>query len=374
MHVLIYYPGDLCRPTGTPIRAWNLVQALSRLDVEISLLAIDASQNFMAGCRFISVRSGSGKLQQILELRSIIRQIKPDLLLSITHVALSVATISALLCHIPHVIDLHGIWLEAMKAEGLVAPWQRWKITAFERLFLPRCSGATVVSNPLREYYQGLQRHIEVVPGGVDLRRFNPDVSPAPEIQALRAANPQGLVVGYIGNLRPYQGVQELFDVAVRIVKRDPTFQFVFIGEGSLKTPLLCQLQKNNLDGQICFLPQKPYAEIPAYLAACDLLVVPRPSNRLNDSAFASKLPEYLAMGKVVIATDVGDAKLLVRNGETGYVIPPNDPTVLEEAILAQKDNPDRLRIGERAFQIVKEEHTWDARAQALVRFFGSLA
>ena len=373
MHVLVYYPGNLNRLTGTPIRTMNLVEALCRCGVEVTLLADNASEDSSAGYRFFATQSHSNWRERSSEIRSLLRERKPDLLYGITHNALLAGTVSALATRIPHVVDLHSIVVEELAAGG-VSQWQRLKLIAVERLCLPLCKGVTVVCHPLKEHYQRLHRNIEVIHGAADVRQFNPQVPPAAEIEGLCRKDAESVVVGYIGNLRPYQGVKELFETALRITKLDADFQFVFIGNGPLKDTLVTSLGKSQQAENIHFLPERPYQEIPNYLAACDLLVIPRPSNRITEYAFPSKLPEYLAMGKPVITTDVGDAKKFVKSGETGFLVSPGDTKELETAILAQKTyQTHRLRVARNASRLVEENHTWDARARKLSSFFGRL-
>ncbi len=116
-----------------------------------------------------------------------------------------------------------------------------------------------------------------------------------------------------------------------------------------------------------------PYREIPAVLAAADVLVVPRPESRSGRFGFPSKLPEYLALGRAVVASDVGDQARVVRHRENGLVVTPGSAAALVEALRSLADPDLRRRLGEAGRRSAVEELCWDRVGERLQAFLTGL-
>jgi glycosyltransferase involved in cell wall biosynthesis len=114
-------------------------------------------------------------------------------------------------------------------------------------------------------------------------------------------------------------------------------------------------------------------AEVPGLLSGADILVIPRISDRAARYGFPSKLPEYMATGKALVITDVGEHANVVKNGETGLVIPPDSATALAEALLMLQDDNLRRRLGFQAREFIEQELTWDKIAENLYYFLVGL-
>lgn len=373
MKVAVYHPGDIGRSSGTPNRARNLAEALSLIGVRITVVAYGPGDIESSGRRFVKIDAGLSLWKRTRILREVLRSDGIDVLFGQTHNSLSASVAAARLSCVPCVVDLHSARLAELESNN-PGRTLHLRARAQARLLIPMTAAATTVSFPLKDYYSRLKREITVVPGGVDLKLFNPSVTPSPEIQGLRSKSGCRIIVGYAGNLRPYQGVQELADAALRLASRDEGIHFVFIGDGPLRQTLVSKVRQSGAEEWVHFLPQRPYREVPPLLAACDVLVIPRPSNDITELAFPSKLPEYMAMGKTVISTDVGDAARHIRDGQTGVLVPPHDTEALEAAILGQKEDGRRGEMGKRAFEAARREMTWRARAETLLELFHKVA
>ena len=134
-------------------------------------------------------------------------------------------------------------------------------------------------------------------------------------------------VIGVVGRLVPIKGHKYLVSAAKRIIKEFRNTVFVFVGDGYLSSRLERQAESVGVRKNIIFTGwRKDAVEI---LDLFDILVLPS----LNEG-MGKVLVEGMALGKPIIASNVGGIIDLVRNGENGILVPPGDSDALGEAIL----------------------------------------
>lgn len=109
------------------------------------------------------------------------------------------------------------------------------------------------------------------------------------------------------------------------------------------------------------FTGSVPPDEVLALYSAVDILVYPRLSMRLTDWVTPLKPLEAMAMGKVVVASDVGGLKELMPNDEAGLLFPAGDPAALAQVLRAAIAGRSRWEaMGERARQHVTATRRWE--------------
>ena len=134
-------------------------------------------------------------------------------------------------------------------------------------------------------------------------------------------------VIGVVGRLVPIKGHKYLVSAAKRIIKEFRNTVFVFVGDGYLSSRLERQAESVGVRKNIIFTGwRKDAVEI---LDLFDILVLPS----LNEG-MGKVLVEGMALGKPIVASNVGGIIDLVRNGENGILVPPGDSDALGEAIL----------------------------------------
>ncbi len=115
------------------------------------------------------------------------------------------------------------------------------------------------------------------------------------------------LVIGYVGAIQKWQGVEQLIAAANGI--KDERIVFLIVGGDD-------DFHKGN----IIRIKKIPRYLTPSYYAACDVMVLPRPNSMATQVASPTKFAEYVAMGKPILTTNVGDASLFVKKYRCGYV------------------------------------------------------
>jgi D-inositol-3-phosphate glycosyltransferase len=180
----------------------------------------------------------------------------------------------------------------------------------------------------LIRHYGASSQKIGVVPCGVNLEQFK-IVGKAQAKHQLGLDNDK--IILFVGRIDPLKGVHNLIK-ALPHLYHIPKLKLIIIGGGEHSQREIEQLQKlaHNLEVQnsVDFLGLIKHEELPYFYNAADACVVPSYYESFGLVALVS-----LACGTPVVATDVGNHKSLIRQGETGYVIEGNDPCRLADKI-----------------------------------------
>jgi glycosyltransferase involved in cell wall biosynthesis len=151
-------------------------------------------------------------------------------------------------------------------------------------------------------------------------------------------AGPDPLLVGVIGRLVPDKGGIHFLRAAARIAPEFPSARFLFAGRGTEEEALKKAAADLGIGEKVVFLGFRE--DIPRITAALDLSVLPS----VDCDASSAVLKEAMAVGRPVVATSIGGAGEIIRDGETGLLVPPGDPAALAEAIAAVLRRPDHGR------------------------------
>lgn len=196
---------------------------------------------------------------------------------------------------------------------------------------------STAAAARLAELARIPERRIHVLPNGIDLDRYD-----RPELEAGRAATRGALGVGQgeplvlmPAVLRAGKGHEVLLDAATALRARVPHARILLAGDGPLEGALRARAAP--LGEAVVFLGRRD--DVPALLAACDLVVLPS-----FTEALPTALLEAAAAGRPVVATRTGGTPEVVRDGVTGVLVPPDDPGMLADAMAALLTDPARSR------------------------------
>jgi glycosyltransferase involved in cell wall biosynthesis len=185
-------------------------------------------------------------------------------------------------------------------------------------------------------------RLIRVVRNGVDLQRF---VSNGQRALARRrwGWKEDELLIGVVANLRPEKGHVTLLKAVPAVVRRFPRAHFLLVGPDPLHQGERLRAMASDLGTHVSFLGD--CSEIPQLLAALDVFVLPSLTESMPNS-----LMEAMSAGQPVIVSAVGGCKELVLHGETGMLVPPQDPETLAKQIVQLLEEPElRERLGREA-------------------------
>lgn len=208
----------------------------------------------------------------------------------------------------------------------------RWRL----RVAIRRADGFVAINAPIRDEllsWGAEPSRIHPVPNGVDLERFRPPTltERREAREALRVAVDRPLAV-YTGRLAPEKGVDVLVGAWPRVLAAVPGARLLLVGQGDERERLLASARA---------LGVLPFVELPGSgdaaqaLRAADVAVLP---SRTEGMPMA--LLEAMACGTPIVATAVGGSLEILRGGESGRLVPPDDPGSLADAIVNVFNDP----------------------------------
>ena len=168
-------------------------------------------------------------------------------------------------------------------------------------------------------------------------------------------------VVGFIGSFYRYEGLDLLVRAMADVIKAVPNAMLLLVGGGEVDGELKKQIAALGIEKSVVIPGRIPHERIPGVYALVDVLAYPRHPMRLTELVTPLKPLEAMAMGKVLVASDIGGHRELIRHGETGLLFPPRDAGALAEILISLLNDRtlcDRLSKQERAW--VTTAHSWN--------------
>jgi len=204
----------------------------------------------------------------------------------------------------------------------------------------------------------GVPNRLTRINAGIDLARYNPAT-----VQPFQLF--EGPVVGRVSRLVEEKDPETFVRAAALVQARHPHTNFVIAGDGPLRAQLEALAQR--LGARITFLGN--CTNVPAVLAAFDIFAYPT----LGDS-FGFVNAEAMAMGKPVISTRVGAVPELVRDGETGFLIEPQDAWGLAQCICYLLNEPEiGRRMGSQGRQLIETKFDLKQEVTAMADLYHEL-
>jgi glycosyltransferase involved in cell wall biosynthesis len=189
-----------------------------------------------------------------------------------------------------------------------------------------------------------------VVPNGVDTSIFRP--LDRYQLRKKLGYNPKGKIVVSTSRLTPKNGL----DYLIKAIAPLGEVKLVIIGEGEQRKQLESLIQSLELKNRVSLLGARPHQELPQYLAIADVFC--RPS--VNEG-FGISFIESMACRIPTIGTAVGGITDIIKNGENGILVLPENAKTLSRAIKRIIEDERLARqIAEKGFQTVEARFTWE--------------
>lgn len=282
---------------------------------------------------------------------------------------------AALRTRVPLFLEYNGseVWIgKHWDTSGLIPLLER-----FERLNLEAAARIFVVSeverlNLLRAGIGG--EKIIVNPNGVDTEIFRPGVG-GDDARREFAIGENETVAGFVGTFGPWHGVLTLAQ-AIASMPNDTAIRFLLIGAGRFRDEVEQIIREAGKQAQVIFAGHVDHKKVPALLDACDILLSPHVPLADGSDFFGSptKLFEYMAMGKGIVASRLGQIGDVLVDEETALLVEPGNVSELMEAILKLARFPAlRERLGAAARAAAIARHTWKGNAQRVIDAYRNL-
>ena len=273
--------------------------------------------------------------------------------------------------NVPSILEVNAPLIDEQQSHRELvnrASAERIALNAFQH-----AQTTVAVSDEVADYVRGFCSRntgyclagVKVVPNGVDVNRFHPDVA------AIDDSN--DFTVGFVGSLKPWHGVESLVAAFSQLVEAYPRARLKIIGDGPMRVALERSInQRSAVAGKrIEFVGAVSPEQIPHQLASLDVAVAPY----LKNQGFyfsPLKVYEYMACGLPVVVSDTGQLSTLIDHGVNGLLYEPGNVDELLKALVTFVESPDlRKQLGQQARITVVRQHSW---RQCLERILGDSA
>lgn len=270
---------------------------------------------------------------------------------------------------IPVVYEVRAFWEDAAVDHGTAREWgPRYRLTrALETRALQRADAVTTICDGLRGdmLKRGIAADkITVIPNAVDLSQFRFTATADEELMQKYGLT-RGNTLGFAGSFYAYEGLDILLRAMPLVLRAVPQARLLLLGGGPQEAELRALATYLDLDRAVHFAGRVPHSEMTRYYSAMDVMVYPRVSRRLTDLVTPLKPLEAMAMGKLVVASDVGGHRELIRDGQNGHLFSAGSHEALAHCLIKQLRAPgtwNGVITNGRAY--VASERTWKASVE----------
>ena len=210
---------------------------------------------------------------------------------------------------------------------------------------------------------------IHIVPNGVDCQVFRACPKDPALVSSLGLEGK--IVVGYIGSLVAYEGLEVLLQAAAQLIKKHLPIKVLIVGDGLVRKALENLAQELSLGEAVCFTDRIPHEEVLRYYSVIDICPFPRKNLEICHLVPPLKPYEAMAMEKAVVVSDVAALKEMVVDGETGLVCQADNVSALADTIgLVVEDAGLRNKLGQAGQRWVSTYRDWETLAQRYLQVY----
>ncbi len=276
--------------------------------------------------------------------------------------------------NLPFVLEYNGSGIKASHGLGRALKHEALS-KRIEKVNLKAADLVVTVSRPLKDELvkRGVAADkILVDPNGVDVEKYSPQVDGS---QVRKRYGLEGKkVLGFIGTFGKWQGAEVLAQAFGELARESTEFRdevrLLMIGDGATLSRVKEILAKYYVKDLCVLTGTLPQAEGPSYLAACDILVAPHVPNPDGTpySGSPTQLFEYMAMGKGIVASNLGQIGEILKPNETALMVKPGDKNSLKEGLkVLIQDEVLRERLGRAAREECVAKYTWKEHARKII-------
>ncbi len=280
---------------------------------------------------------------------------------------------------IPMVYEVRAFWEDAAVDHGTTTEGSlRYRLTrAMETRALRQADHVFTICEGLRRdiVERGIAAgRVTVIPNAVDIDAFTLGGAADPDLK--RRLGLEGAeVVGFIGSFYAYEGLDLLLDALPALARMRPQVRLLLVGGGPQDEALRTRAQRLGVAERVVFTGRVPHDQVQRYYDLVDVLAYPRHPMRLTDLVTPLKPLEAMAQGRLLVASDVGGHRELIRHRETGWLFAAGDAQALATTlaeVLSQPGAAPAVRAAGRRF--VEEERNWRRSASHYAPVFERLA
>lgn len=203
--------------------------------------------------------------------------------------------------------------------------------------------------------YLRTPRPISVIPFGIDPQRFTPGEQPIADKR-----------IGTLRHLEANYGIDVLIEAVPALLASDRQIQVEIGGVGSLQSMFERRIDELGIGDHVALRGRLAHTEVPAFLRSLAVFAMPSRAESFGVAAL-----EAQACGLPVVASQVGGLPEVVRDGETGLLVPPEQPQALADALLRLIEDPQlRARLGQAGRAWVRARYDWQTNVEQMLEVY----
>ena len=279
---------------------------------------------------------------------------------------------------LPVVYECRAFWEDAAVDHGTSKELGlRYRLTrALESRVFRKADAVTTICEGLRSdiVHRGIHgSKVTVIPNAVDIEHFSVGAAADPEL--LAALNLEGkTVLGFIGSFYAYEGIPLLLDAMPEMMKTCPELRLLLVGGGPQDSLIKAKVVELGLEAVVVMTGRVPHTDVQHYYNLVDIFVYPRLSMRLTDLVTPLKPLEAMAQGKLVLASDVGGHKELIRHGENGCLFRADSASDLAGAVFDMLQNREYWpAMRDHGRYYVEQDRNWANSVSRYQEVYGNL-
>ncbi len=375
MKIALVSPYDFAYPGGVVNHISALEQHFTKMGHQVKVIAPASKAVPDFGDRFIPIGKPrpipvSGSIARItisLRLASKIKEVLAQEKFDIIHLhePFMPMLCSAVLRFSDNAVNIgtfhacHGTFL-GISGYNFGRPISRMMLNRRRRKLVGKIAVSKPAMDFARKYIPG---YYNIIPNGVDLEHFSPDVSPIDEFCDGK------LNILFVGRLEKRKGLNYLLEAYKQVKQEIPNSRLIVVGPGTrLRSKYEKRVRRSNLQ-DVVFVGYTSYDELPRYYKTADIYCSPATGRE----SFGIVLLEAMAVGKPVVASNIEGYANVITHGVDGLLVPPKDTGMLARALISlMADKSLRQQMGARGIEKAKE-YSWEHIAHRVLSYYARL-
>ena len=278
---------------------------------------------------------------------------------------------------IPLILEINGDLFKEYEMLGIELSKAQWRVVHWiNRRLFHSADHVVTVSEPLRQKW--IERFdlppdkVTAIDNGAHVDLFAADYE-LTDLKARYKLNGEP-IAAFVGTFRLWHGLDLIVEAFERVAKSNLQAKLLLIGDGPQFDEIQALVTEKGLADRVVFTGKLPHEEVPKVLKLAQVALVNPKLSPASAAQSPLKLFEYMAGGKAVIAPNVPNIQKIVRHGENGLLIPPNDVDALSAAMLSSLSDLDLCqKLGEKAQEKAMAEFSWDTTAEKIEQIMDQL-
>lgn len=232
-----------------------------------------------------------------------------------------------------------------------------WLPKQYERIVLRLMDHTLVVSEEQQRRLAG----IGVEPDAVSVVMNTPDLAYFEQLPASGAVDQSktGVSLLYVGNIDRHRGVDVLIRAVAMAVKTIPSLTLTLVGPGKEVSRLEALTRELQATTYVTFTHRVPFEQVPAYIQASDIGVIPHLKSEHTDTTIPNKLFDYMAFAKPVLSSDLNPVARIIRASDCGKVFESGNSRDLADKLVELVGDSRLAKFGLNGWEAVLNQYNW---------------